>query len=129
MFRTEFNSIEQNITEIFAWIMRRLDGKEPVYLVIVRSIEDHGDHKAEGIAIAGQKELNNEYTVEINEDKTKKFYPKEVQKIVLEYLGVSSRESPAVLSLQRTVDHKIELLLGAGPPHTVPYRMSSQDLD
>ena len=30
---------------------------------------------------------------------------------------------------QRQLDHKIELILGAEPPHRAPYRMSPQVLD
>ena len=41
----------------------------------------------------------------------------------------SPRDLPAGLPPQRDVDHRIELVLGAGPPHRAPYRMSPKGLD
>ena len=95
------------IHEISAQSMRRLAQKEPVYLAVVRSVETDDDQ-----------------TVEINNDKTKTPYPKEVQNILREYADVFPKDLPAGLPPQRDVDHKIELIPGAEPPHKVPYRMS-----
>ena len=100
------------IQEISAQCMRRLAQKEPVYLAVVRSVENDDDQ-----------------TVEINDDKTKTPYPEEVQNILGEYADVFPKELPAGLPPQRDVDHKIELIPRAEPPHKAPYRMSPQGLD
>ena len=48
-------------------------------MVVVHSIESDDD----------QKEISNNHTMEINIDKTKARYPKDVQKILTEYVGFS----------------------------------------
>ena len=96
-----------DIQEISAQSMRRLAQKEPVYLAVVRPVENDDDQ-----------------TVEINDDKTKTPYLEEVQNILREYADVFPKDLPAGLPPQRDVDHKIELIPGAEPPHKAPYRMS-----
>ena len=68
------------IQEISAQCMRRLAQKEPVYLAVVRSVENNDDQ-----------------TVEINDDKTKTPYPEEVQNILREYADVFPKDLPAGL--------------------------------
>ena len=113
--REELSSVFKSgidIQEVSAQCMRRLAQREPVYLAVVRSVEKDDDQ-----------------TVEINDDKTKTPYPKEVQKILKEYADVFPKDLPAGLPPQRDVDHRIELIPGAEPPHKAPYRMSPQGLD
>ena len=99
-----------DIQEISAQSMRRLAQKEPVYLEVVRSVENDDDQ-----------------TVEINDDNTKTPYLKEGQNILREYADVFPKDLPAGLHPQRDVDHRIELVPGAEPPHKAPYRMSPKD--
>ena len=67
--------------------------------------------------------------VTMNDDKTQTQYPKEVQVILDDYANVFPRELPARLPPQRDLDHRIELVPGAEPPHRAPYRMSPKGLD
>ena len=69
-------------------------------------------------------ENDDDQIVEINDDKTKTPYPEEVQNILRKYADVFPKDLPVGLPPQRDVDHKIELIPGAEPPHKAPYRMS-----
>ena len=72
---------ETMIKEISPQSMRRLAQKEPVYLAVVRSVESNDV----------QKEVDGDHIVEVNEDKAKTPYPKEVQEILTKYLDVFLR--------------------------------------
>ena len=105
-------SVGSYVEEISAQRMRRLARKEPVYIGVIRSVEEM-----------------NEKVVEINEEKTKTEYPVEVQEILREFADVFPKDLPEGLPPIREVDHKIELIPGSEPPHRAPYRMSPQGLD
>ena len=47
-----------------------------------------------------------------------------VQQILDAYSDIFPRDLPVGLPLQRDIDHRIELVPGAEPPHRAPYRMS-----
>ena len=100
------------IEEISAQRMRRLAQKEPVYLAVVRSVPE-----------------TNEEIVERNEEKTKTVDPIVVQEILQDFEDVFPKDLPVGLPPAREVDHRIELIPGAEPPHRAPYRMSPQGLD
>ena len=100
------------VEEISAQRMRRLAQREPVFLAVVRSVPEM-----------------NEEVVEINEERTKTEYPIEVQKILREFVDVFPKDLPIGLPPAREVDHRIDLIPGAEPPHRAPYRMSPQGLD
>ena len=107
--------------------MRRLSRKKPVYLAVIRTTNDTENEDTEidpNIADSVKQ-----CTVTVNNEKTQTQYPKELQVILDNYANVFPRESPAGLPLQRDLDHCIELVLGAEPPHGVPYRMSPKGLD
>ena len=95
------------VEEISAQRMHRMAQKEPVFLAIVRSVPEM-----------------NEEIVEINEEKTKTEYPIVVQKILRDFAEVFPKDLPVGLPPAREVDHRIDLILGAEPPHRAPYRMS-----
>ena len=65
----------------------------------------------------------------MNEDTTRTEYPVQVQELVTEFADIFPKELPAGLPPQRQLDHRIELVPGAEPPHRAPYRMSPQGLD
>ena len=67
--------------------------------------------------------------VTVNDDQTQTLYSREVQAILNDFTYVFPRELPVGLPLQRDLDHHIELVLGAEPPHKAPYRMSPKGLD
>ena len=75
------------------------------------------------------EEAQDQCTVSICEDKTKTPYPEQVQPILKELSDIFPRDLPTRLPPQRDVDHHIELVLGAEPPHRAPYRMSPKGLD
>ena len=104
--------------------MRKLAKKEPVYVVMVRTMNDDA---------ANTDQLTNEAqeqcTVAVGEDKTKTPYPEQVQQILDEYSDIFPRDLPARLLPQRDIDHCIELVPGAEAPHRAPYRMSPKGLD
>ena len=56
-------------------------------------------------------------------------YPVEVQAILNEFSDVFPKDLPVGLPPSRESDHRIELVLGAKPPHRAPYRMSPQGLN
>ena len=65
----------------------------------------------------------------MNDDRTQKQYPKELQVILDDYANVFPRELPAGLPPQRDLAHRIELIPGAEPLHRAPYKMSPKGLD
>ena len=83
--------------------MRRISQREPVFLAVIRSVEEM-----------------NEKIVEIDEEKTKTEYPIAVQEILEEFSDVFPKDLPRGLPPIREVDHRIELILGAEPPHRAP---------
>ena len=115
---------KMTVETISAQRMRRIAKKEPVYLMVVRTNED--------AVIAGTKETeptNDDQIVTVNEDTTRTEYPVQVQELVTEFADIFPKELPAGLPPQRQLDHRIELVPGAEPPHRAPYRMSPQGLD
>ena len=108
------------IEEISVQRMRKLAKTEPVYLAVVRTNE---------VAEQGEDPTNEDQIVTVNEDQTKTEYPMQVQEILNEFSDVFPKDLPAGLPPQRQLDHKIELVPGAEPPHRAPYRMSPQGLD
>ena len=75
------------------------------------------------------EDTRNEATVTVNEDQTKTSYPVEVQAILNDFSDVFPKDLPGGLPPSRKLDHRIELVPGAEPPHRAPYRMSPQGLD
>ena len=108
------------IEEISVQRMRKLAKTEPVYLPVVRTKE---------VAEQGEDPTNEDQIVTVNEDQTKTEYPMQVQEILNEFSDVFPKDLLAGLPPQRQLDHKIELVPGAEPPHRAPYRMSPQGLD
>ena len=88
------------VEEISAQRMRRLAQKEPVFLAVVRSVPEM-----------------NEEVVEVNEEKTKTEYPVVVQGILQDFDDVFPKNLPVGLPPAREVDHQIDLVPGAEPPH------------
>ena len=109
---------------ISAQQMRKLAKKEPVYVAMVRTTNDDSA-KIANITNEAQEQC----TVSVGEDKTKTPYPEQVQPISAEFLDIFLRDLPARLPPQRDVDHRIELVPGAEPPHRAPYHMSPKGLD
>ena len=103
------------IEEIPVQRMKKLAKTEPVYLAVVRTDE-----------VAEQREdpANEDQIVTVNEDQTKTEYPMQVQEILNEFSDVFPKDLLAGLPQQRQLDHKVELVPGAEPPHRAPYRMS-----
>ena len=89
--------------------MRKLAKTKAVFLAVVRTTNE---------------ETRNEVTVIVNEDETKTNYPVEVQAILNEFSDVFPKDLPGGLPPSRELDHRIELVLGAEPPHRAPYRTS-----
>ena len=89
--------------------MRKLAKTEVVFLAVVQTMNEG---------------TRNEATVIVNEDQTKTSYPVEVQGILNEFLDVFLKDLPGGLPPSRELDHRIELVPGAEPPHSAPYRMS-----
>ena len=94
--------------------MRKLSKTEAVFMAVVRETNE---------------EIRNESTITVNEDQTKTPYPDEVQAILDEFSDVFPKDLPSGLPPSRELDHRIELVPGAEPPHRAPYRMSTQGLD
>ena len=106
---------KMTVETISAQRMRRIAKKEPVYLMVVRTNEDAG--------IAGTEETeptNDDQIVTVNEDTTRTEYPVQVQELVTEFADIFPKELPAGLPPQRQLDHRIELVPGAEPPHRAP---------
>ena len=101
--------------------MRRIAKKEPVYLMVIRTNEDAGNATVEATEPA-----NDDQIVTVNEDTTRTEYPMQVQELLNEFADIFPKELPAGLPPQRQLDHRIELVPGAEPPHRAPYRISPQ---
>ena len=99
------------VEDISVQQMRKLAKRELVYLVVIRMIEE-------------KKEPTNEVVVTVNEDKTKTPYPMQVQTLLNEFSDVFLKDLPPRPPPQRQLDHRVELVPGAEPPHRAPYRMS-----
>ena len=99
--------------------MRKLARKEPVYVAMVRTTNDDS-------ADTGNitNEAQEQCTVSVGEEKTKTPYPEQVQSILNEFSDIFLQDLLAGLPPQRDVDHRIELVPGAEPPHRAPYCMS-----
>ena len=104
------NAIEQ----ISAQRMRKLAKRDKVFVAMIRTIEN---------------EEMNKKTVTVNEEKTITTFLEQVQAILDEFSDVFLKDLPGGLTLLRQLDHRIELVIGAKPPHKAPYRMSPQGLD
>ena len=102
---------------ISAQQMRKMAKKEPMYIVVVRTTN-------EDIANEARNEPRKQCTVSVNEDKTQTPYPEQVQAILTDFADVFLKDLPTGLPPQRKLDHRIELVPGAEPPHKAPYRMS-----
>ena len=109
---------------ISAQRMKKLARKEPVYLAMVRTTNDDSAETEQK-----KDEAQEQCTVSVGEDKTKTPYPEQVQPILEEFSDIFPRDLPTGLPPQRDVDQRIELVLGAEPPHRAPYRMSPKGLD
>ena len=109
---------------ISAQRMRKLAKKEPVYVAMVRTTNDDSAETEKKT-----DEPQDQCTISVGEDKIKTPYPKQVQSILNEFSDIFPRDLPAGLPLPRDVDHHIELVLGAKPPHRAPYHMSPKGLD
>ena len=109
---------------ISAQRMRKLARKEPVYVAMVRTTNDDSAETGNFT-----NEAQEQCTVSVGEEKTKTPYPKQVQSILNEFSDIFPKDLPAGLPPSRDVDHRIELVPGAEPPHRAPYRMSPKGLD
>ena len=97
-----------NVKEVSVQRMRKIAKNEPVYMAVIRTIED---------AEQNDDSTNEEQVVTVNEDQTKTEYPVQVQELLNEFVDVFPKELPAGLPPQHQLDHKIELVPGAEPPH------------
>ena len=104
--------------------MRKLARKEPVYVAMVRTTNDDSAETGNFT-----NEAQEQCTVSVGEEKTKTPYPEQVQSILNEFSDIFPKDLPAGLPPSRDVDHRIELVPGAEPPHRAPYRMSPKGLD
>ena len=96
------------VEEISGQRMRKIAQKEPMYIALLRSVESESEDQV----------------VTMNEEQTKTPFPVEVQAILEEYADVFPQNLPVGLPPKRELDHRIELVPGAKPPHRAPYRMS-----
>ena len=111
------------VEQISAQRMRRVSQREPVYLAIVRSVLT-----TETTQSRTEKDSEDQ-TVQVNGDRTTTPHAVEVQNILNQFSDVFPRELPTGLPPQRSLDHRIDLVPGAEPPHRAPYRMSPKGLD
>ena len=111
------------IEQISAQRMRRVSQREPVYLAIVRSVLT-----SETTQSRTEKD-NEDQTVQVNGDRTTTLHAVEVQDILNQFSDIFPRELPTGLPPQRSLDHRIDLVPGAEPPHRAPYPMSPKGLD
>ena len=112
------------VESISAQRMRKIAKREPVYLMVVRTNEESENAENEE-----QEPTNDGQIVTVNDDTTRTEYPEQVQPILTEFSDIFPKELPAGLPPQRQLDHRIELVPGAEPPHRAPYRMSPKGLD
>ena len=112
------------VESISAQRMRRIAKKEPVYLMVVRTHEDAGNAEVQEMKLTNDDQL-----VTVNDDTTRTQYPVQVQELLNEFSDIFPKDLPAGLPPQRQLDHRIDLVPGAEPPHRAPYRLSPQGLD
>ena len=99
------------VEQISAQRMRKLAKSNAVFVAIVRTNEE-------------KEQRTNPGTMTVNEDSTQTDFPVEVQAILTEFSDVFPKDLPSGLPPARDIDHRIELVPGAEPPHRAPYRMS-----
>ena len=116
--------LSSTVESISAQRMRRIAKREPVYLMVVRT-----NAESENTVNEEQEPTNDGQIVTVNDDTTRTEYPEQVQPILTEFADIFPKELPAGLPPQRQLDHRIELVPGAEPPHRAPYRMSPKGLD
>ena len=104
--------------------MRKLAKKEPVYVIMIRTMNDDTANIPDST-----NEAQDQCTVAVGEDKMKTPYPEQVQASLDDYSDIFPRDLPVGLLPQRDIDHRIELVPGVEPPHRVPYCMSPKGLD
>ena len=104
--------------------MRKLAKTKLVYVAMIRTTNDDSAD-TENLTNEAQEQC----TVSVGEEKTKTPYLEQVQSILDDFSDIFSRDLLARLPPQRNVDHRIELVPGAEPPHRAPYRMSPKGLD
>ena len=104
--------------------MRKLAQKEPVFVIMVRPTNEDSANEENSVIQA-----QDQCTVAVGNDKTKTPYPKQVQSILDDFADIFPRDLPAGLPPKRDIDHRIDLVPGAEPPHRAPYRMSPKGLD
>ena len=92
--------------------MRKIAKNEPIYVMVIRTNED-----ADIAEIEDSEPTNDDQIVTMNEDTTRTEYPVQVQELLNEFSDIFSKELPAGLPPQRQLDHRIELVPGAEPPH------------
>ena len=112
------------VEQISAQRIRRMSKRELVYLAIVRSVlisETNTESRTETDS--------EDQTVQVNGDRTTTPHVIEVQDILNQFSDVFPRELPTGLPPQRSLDHRIDLVPGAEPPHRAPYCMSPKGLD
>ena len=105
------------IEQISAQRMRKLAKTDAVYVAIIRTTNEEREQQTKP------------GTVTVNEDSTETDFPVEVQAILIDFSDVFPKDLPSGLPPARKIDHRIELVPGAEPPHRAPYRMSPQGLD
>ena len=109
---------------ISAQRMRKIAKREPVYLMVIRTNENAGNATMEK-----KKPTNDAQIVTVNEETTRTEYPVQVQQLLNEFEDIFPKELPAGLPPQRQLDHRIDLVPGAEPPHRSPYHLSPKGLD
>ena len=109
---------------ISAQQMRKLAKRELVYIAMVRA---RNDDTTDVVKTANK--AREQCTVAIGDDKTKTSYPKQVQSILDDFSDIFPRDLPAGLPPKKDIDHRIELVPGAEPPHRALYRRSPKGLD
>ena len=104
--------------------MRKLAKTKLVYVAMIRTTNDYSTDIGNLT-----NEAQEQCTVSVGEEKTKTPYPEQVQSILYAFSDIFPRDLLVGLPPQRDVDHRIELVPSAEPPHRAPYRMSPRGLD
>ena len=86
--------------------------------MVIRTNENAGNADIEE-----KKPTNDAEIVTVNEETTRTEYLVQVQALLNEFSDVFLKDLPVGLPPQRQLDHRIELVPGAEPPHRAPYRM------
>ena len=98
------------VEEISVQRITKTATRELVFLAMVRRNEEN-------------EQSANESIVTVNKDETKTEYPMQVQELLNEFSDVFQKELPTGLPPQRQLDHRIELVPRAEPPHRAPYHL------